>query len=76
VPSRNPDALARAMRRLADDPDAAAQMGARAREIAQEHYAVRRVNSLLLREMGLDSRQMVEGPANLTPRSIVRPASA
>lgn len=77
VPPRDSSALARAMRRIAEDPAAAARMGARSRELAQQRYAVGRVNNLLLREMGLDARHLIEAeaPAAATP-SAPRPVSA
>jgi glycosyltransferase involved in cell wall biosynthesis len=64
VEPRDPHALARAMRKLANDPAAAAGMGARGRAIAEQEYDVRRVNGLLLREMRLDCREMADDPAH------------
>jgi glycosyltransferase involved in cell wall biosynthesis len=53
VPPRDPIALATAMRRFLDEPDLAARMGRRSREIARDRFDVEAVNRLLLKEMGL-----------------------
>lgn len=53
VPVRSADALAAAMQRFLDQPDLAAQMGIQSREIAENKYDVRKVNAVMLREMGI-----------------------
>jgi glycosyltransferase involved in cell wall biosynthesis len=64
VPPQDANALAEAMRRLANDPTTSAAMGTRGRVIAEQEYDVRRVNGLLLREMHLDCRHMAEDPVH------------
>jgi glycosyltransferase involved in cell wall biosynthesis len=56
VPPRNVDALADAMRSFLTNPEQAAQMGDRARDIAERIYDVTKVNSLLIGHMGLDKK--------------------
>lgn len=46
--------LAEAMLRFIEQPDLVTSMGARAREIAEEKYDVRKVNKVMIRAMGLD----------------------
>lgn len=58
IPPRDPRALARAMRELANDPATASAMGKRGRATAEARYDVRAVNALLLQEMRLDCRPM------------------
>jgi glycosyltransferase involved in cell wall biosynthesis len=53
IPPRDPAALADAMQRFIDQPELAASMGTRSREIARSRFDVERVNRLLLAEMGL-----------------------
>jgi glycosyltransferase involved in cell wall biosynthesis len=53
VPPRDWEALYRAMRRLVDEPELIAPMGAQARRIAEEKYDVRKVNACLLSAAGL-----------------------
>ena len=53
VPVRSATALAAAMQRFIDEPDLAARMGARSRQIAEHKYDVRKVNAIMLREMGI-----------------------
>lgn len=53
VPVKSVDSLAKAMQKFVDDPDLATRMGERSREIAEEKYDVHKVNSVMLREMGL-----------------------
>jgi len=53
VPPRSVDALASAMERLHARPDLIKAMGVRSRHIAEEKYDVRRVNAIMLREMGI-----------------------
>ncbi|HEX8419256.1 MAG TPA: glycosyltransferase family 4 protein [Sphingomonas sp.] len=48
VPPRDAEALARACRSFLDDPALADRMGAAARRIAEDHYAVERVNAQIL----------------------------
>lgn len=62
VPPRNANALFLAMRRFVERPELAARMGARSREIAQNVYDVRKVNRLLLNEMGL-TEPALQAPA-------------
>ncbi|MBY9062337.1 glycosyltransferase family 4 protein [Sphingomonas yunnanensis] len=67
VPARDPAALAAAMERFCADPTLAARMGAVARRVATERYAVERVNRLLLDTMELSAARpvaaAVSGPA-------------
>ncbi|MNF23023.1 N,N'-diacetylbacillosaminyl-diphospho-undecaprenol alpha-1,3-N-acetylgalactosaminyltransferase [compost metagenome] len=53
VPVKAVSELAAVMMRLVEDPDLAARMGRRSRLIAEEKYDVRRVNAVMLREMGI-----------------------
>lgn len=53
VPVKAVDALAEAMMRFVEDPRLAVSMGRRSRLIAEEKYDVRRVNAMLMQEMGL-----------------------
>ena len=53
VPVKSVDALVEAMQRFIDNPDLAAQMGQRSRQIAEDKYDVHKVNAVMLREMGL-----------------------
>ena len=53
VPERNADALAQAMRSLADDAGSRVRMGDASRQIAIEKYAVDRVNNALMEHLGL-----------------------
>lgn len=54
VPVRSVGGLADAMRKFVAEPELAARMGARARQIAEERYDVRKVNATMLRAMGMD----------------------
>ncbi len=54
VPVRSVAALEAAMQRFIDEPGLIAQMGRRSREIAEKKYDVRKVNAVMLREMGID----------------------
>jgi glycosyltransferase involved in cell wall biosynthesis len=47
------DALVDAMQKFIDDPTLADKMGRRSRDIAEEKYDVRKVNAVMLREMGI-----------------------
>jgi len=53
VPVKSVDDLVAAMQRFIDDPQLAVKMGKRSREIAEEKYDVRKVNAIMLREMGI-----------------------
>ena len=53
VPVRSVDALERAMRSFIEDPALTPRMGLRARRLAEEKYDVRKVNAVMLREMGI-----------------------
>lgn len=53
VPVKSVDALVEAMQRFIDNPDLAAKMGQRSREIAKDKYDVHKVNAVMLREMGI-----------------------
>lgn len=55
VPVRNPQALADAMERLADDPALVALMGERGRKLAVERFDARVVAAGIVRDMGLDA---------------------
>ncbi|WP_277979271.1 glycosyltransferase family 4 protein [Sphingomonas phyllosphaerae] len=63
VPARDPAALAAAMERFCADPALAARMGAVARRVATERYAVERVNRLLLGTMELSAVRSIAAPA-------------
>lgn len=67
VPARDPDALARAMMRFIDDPSLIAGMGAASRRLAEEKFNVEKINSVILRELGLD------GPDTGSEQTILRP---
>lgn len=53
VPVKAVSELAAVMMRFVEDPDLAASMGRRSRLIAEEKYDVRRVNAVMLQEMGI-----------------------
>ncbi|WP_269687683.1 MULTISPECIES: glycosyltransferase family 4 protein [Halopseudomonas] len=53
VPVKSVDALVEAMTRFIEDPDLAARMGKRSREIAEDKYDVHKVNAVMLKEMGI-----------------------
>ncbi|MBA4384751.1 MAG: glycosyltransferase family 1 protein [Anaerolinea sp.] len=53
VPARNAEALSKAMLTLIERPELVALMGAASRRIAEERFDVHRINSQLLKEMGL-----------------------
>ena len=53
VPVKSVGALVEAMQRFIDNPDLAAEMGKRSREIAEEKYDVHKVNKVMLRDMGI-----------------------
>jgi glycosyltransferase involved in cell wall biosynthesis len=53
VQVKSVDDLVRAIERFILDPGLAVKMGKRSREIAEERYDVRKVNAVVLREMGL-----------------------
>lgn len=54
VPVKSVGALVEAMQRFIDNPELAAEMGKRSRKIAEEKFDVRKVNEVMLREMGID----------------------
>jgi glycosyltransferase involved in cell wall biosynthesis len=53
VPVRSVDALEEAMCSFIENPALVPRMGRRARRLAEEKYDVRKVNSVMLREMGV-----------------------
>jgi glycosyltransferase involved in cell wall biosynthesis len=53
VPVKSVEELVAAMQRFIDDPQLAVKMGKRSREIAEEKYDVRKVNAIMLHEMGI-----------------------
>lgn len=55
VPVKSVDALVEAMQRFIDEPDLAARMGERSRQVAEDKYDVHKVNAVMLREMGISS---------------------
>lgn len=57
VPVQSVDALEAAMRRFIEDPSLATRMGLRSRVIAETKYDVRKVNAVMLREMGIGQEQ-------------------
>ena len=63
IPVRSVDVLTEAMARFVDEPELAARMGARSRQLAVEKYDVNKVNAVMLREMGV-SMAAQSGSAN------------
>lgn len=57
VPVKSVNALAQAMERFITEPDLAARVGARSRQMAEEKYDVHKVNAVMLREMGFETNQ-------------------
>ncbi|KQZ79835.1 glycosyl transferase [Rhodanobacter sp. Root561] len=57
VPVGSVDALVTAMLRLIEDRALLIRMGGRSRQIAEEKYDVHKVNEVMLREMGITSRE-------------------
>lgn len=53
VPARSVEALEQAMRAFIENPALVPCMGWRARRLAEEKYDVRKVNAIMLREMGV-----------------------
>lgn len=53
VKVKSVDALEKVMLRFVEEPGLAARMGKRSREIAEEKYDVRKVNAVMLTEMGI-----------------------
>jgi glycosyltransferase involved in cell wall biosynthesis len=53
VPVQSVDALVEAMARFITDPTLAVRMGQRGRQLAEDKYDVHKVNTMLLKEMGL-----------------------
>lgn len=53
VPSKNPEALARAMVRLIEEPRLAERMGKGSRRMAEGVFDVRRVNDIICKTMGV-----------------------
>jgi glycosyltransferase involved in cell wall biosynthesis len=53
VPVRNVDALAAAMERFILQPELIAKMGQASRRIAEERFDVRRINQVILQQMGI-----------------------
>jgi len=53
VPVKSVDALEQAMLHLIQDWESVVRMGQRSREIAESKYDVRKVNAVMLREMGI-----------------------
>lgn len=53
VPVRSTDALVAAMLRFIDEPSLAQRMGERSRRIAEAKYDARKVNAVMLSEMGI-----------------------
>lgn len=56
VPVRSVDGLAQAMLRFIENPDLATRMGMRSRQIAEDKYDVRKVNAVMLSEMGCNEK--------------------
>lgn len=53
VPVRDADALAAAMERFILQPDMIERMGQASRRIAEDRFDVRKINQILLNEMGI-----------------------
>ncbi|WP_298935020.1 glycosyltransferase family 4 protein [uncultured Ruegeria sp.] len=66
VPMRNPQALSKAMAKFLDQPDLISQMGQAARIRAEAVFDVRRVNTILLRKMGLLRQQEQLAPTKIS----------
>ncbi|MBJ7574385.1 glycosyltransferase family 4 protein [Luteimonas sp. MC1828] len=60
VPVRSVDPLVTAMLRFIDNPELAARMGARSRQMAEDKYDVHKVNEVMLREMGLFDQEILK----------------
>jgi glycosyltransferase involved in cell wall biosynthesis len=58
VPPRQPEALARAMRRLIDTPGLARQMGKASRRLAEERFDAAQADARILRTLTLDPETM------------------
>jgi glycosyltransferase involved in cell wall biosynthesis len=63
---RNPQALSKAMAKFLDQPDLVSQMGQAARIRAEAVFDVRRVNTILLRKMGLLRQQEQLAPTKIS----------
>jgi len=70
VPARDAEALAAAMIRFVDQPALAVTMGAAGRKLAEQHFAVERVNDILLRTMDLRADPPSSGFSAPIPRMI------
>ena len=53
VPVQSVDALVDALLKFIEDPALAPRMGRRSRQMAEDKYDVRKVNAVMLREMGV-----------------------
>ncbi len=53
VPIKSANALVSAMERFIENPESAADMGQRSRQLAEDKYDVHKVNAVMLREMGI-----------------------
>jgi glycosyltransferase involved in cell wall biosynthesis len=53
VPVKSVSGLVEAAQRFLENPELAAEMGKRSRQIAEDKYDVRKVNEVMLREMGI-----------------------
>ena len=60
VPVQSADALEQAMLKFVHNPDLAARMGLRARQVAENKYDIHKVNTVMLQAMGIGS---IEGVA-------------
>ncbi|PSJ36424.1 glycosyltransferase family 4 protein [Allosphingosinicella deserti] len=68
VPPRRPDRLAETMLLAVEDPERLERMRISARRSAERVYDVKRVNALLLREMGLAARRLSAAAGTPAPR--------
>lgn len=55
VPVQSVDALVDAMLKFIEEPSLAQRMGRRSREVAEDNYDVHKVNTVMLREMGISA---------------------
>lgn len=53
VPIKSADALEKSMLKFIHNPELANSMGIRARKIAEKKYDVKKVNAVMLKEMGI-----------------------
>ena len=60
VKPRDVDSLVTAMEKFIQNPEIISKMGERSREIAEDKYAVHKVNVVILKAMGLTNSEQIE----------------